>query len=105
MIFYQSNLNVKLAGEAVNETAPCAIPRVARLVFAAKRLDKFIKSRALPLKVRLCTVATHVRRVIPQGGWSRWSVCRDGKYPDFKAFVFDLVPHGSLHPDFEEILA
>jgi hypothetical protein len=98
-------VNVKLAGEAVNETAPCAISCVARLVFAAKRLDKFRESRALPLKMRVGTVATHVRRVMPQGGWNRRSVCRDGKYPDFKAFVFDLVPHGSLYLDFMEIVA
>lgn len=79
-------VNVKLAGEAVNETAPCAIPCIARLVFAVKRLDQFIESRALPLKGRLGTMATDVRRVTPQGDWSRRTVCKNRKYPDFKAF-------------------
>ena len=61
----RGEVNGELAGEAINNAASCAIPCVARLVFAAKRLDKFIEPRALPLKVRLGTVATDVRRVMP----------------------------------------
>jgi len=98
-------VNAELARQAVNKSAACAIPCVACFVFAAKRLDKFIEPCALPCEVGIRTVATDVRRVMPQGDWRRWPVCKDWKYPDFKAFVFNLVPHGCLHPEFEGIVA
>jgi len=87
--------------------APLAfdIPSLACCFFTEKSGDKFLEANALPSEVGIGTVATEVRRVMPQRVWSRWTVCKDRQDPDFISLVFDLVPHGSLHPVFEGILA
>ena len=69
-------MNGQSTSEAINKSAARAIPCVARLVFAAKRLDKFIEPRALPGEMGVGAMATDVRREMPQGNWSRRTVCK-----------------------------